>query len=430
MASLTGPSRTTQHDGLVTVEVPVSGPYGMTLGPGHNGRCGLIKQWDRLPNGKFGPIQVHGGVRLGDYVLRVNDLDVTTLSFKELKAAVIDSNLIHKILTFGSPSKYREILELKMGGKGLGGGAPGRDFTSAVRQARINKDGREPFAEYEIVCKLKLATSKVHKESSLKWSVWHRFSDFLALHNQLTAQLGWQLKDAKFPPKKSVVFNKLNITFIENRRNLLDAYWQQVIVIDRICDFGKHHANDALTDFLDVTHTMATNNAVGGTDVIAQTDDTEKQADSSAPQRRGSTRTAQRRGSLASQRNNKSNPKANRGTNNASPPPQIAAATPTPTATPSAATEIPEEYDRYFKMLKMHLPRAAVEQKMRAEGVDPSILDQYGAGDEAPPSAPPPPKAPAPSRADPIPSAPVSKPPKATGGRANLLADISKHRIE
>ena len=34
-----------------------------------------------------------------------------------------------------------------------------------------------------------------------------------------------------------------------------------------------------------------------------------------------------------------------------------------------------ERFAKYFKMLKMHLPRGAVEQKMRVEGLDPSILD-------------------------------------------------------
>ena len=34
-----------------------------------------------------------------------------------------------------------------------------------------------------------------------------------------------------------------------------------------------------------------------------------------------------------------------------------------------------EKFAKYFKMLKMHLPRGAVEQKMRVEGLDPSILD-------------------------------------------------------
>ena len=31
---------------------------------------------------------------------------------------------------------------------------------------------------------------------------------------------------------------------------------------------------------------------------------------------------------------------------------------------------------KYQKMLKMHLPRGAVEQKMRADGLDPALLDR------------------------------------------------------
>jgi hypothetical protein len=49
----------------------------------------------------------------------------------QAKAAITNSNLIHKVITFGSPAKYREILEHKLGGKGAGGGG-GKDFTSAV----------------------------------------------------------------------------------------------------------------------------------------------------------------------------------------------------------------------------------------------------------------------------------------------------------
>jgi hypothetical protein len=41
-----------------------------------------------------------------------------------------------------------------------------KNMNIKVRQARINKDGREPFAEYEVVCKLKLVTTKVWKENA------------------------------------------------------------------------------------------------------------------------------------------------------------------------------------------------------------------------------------------------------------------------
>lgn len=52
---------------------------------------------------------------------------------------------------------------------------------------------------------------------------------------------------------------------------------------------------------------------------------------------------------------------------------------PSPGSTPAAGSSFKLKddpaYAKYFKMLKMHLPRGAVEQKMAAEGVDTSVLD-------------------------------------------------------
>ncbi|KAJ8598579.1 hypothetical protein CTAYLR_001707 [Chrysophaeum taylorii] len=57
----------------------------------------------------------------------------------------------------------------------------------------------------------------------------------------------------------------------------------------------------------------------------------------------------------------------------------------------AAAVEEPEynEYAKYFKMLNMGLPLAAVQQKMRAEGMDPSVLDDSDDDDESVASLPP-----------------------------------------
>ena len=210
---------------------------------------------------------------------------------------ISDTNLLRKVITFGSPAKYHEILNKKAGGSlgggdfGSGAGSGGKDFISSVyicicklkharagdlrerksrrrggrdsyvtwialvsaavplrkvasidwiaavlsalsmgrtkpgalypvfkssiwllaccvisfksnhhqllqqpqvRQARINKESGSdgPIAEFEVVCKLRVVTNKVQKESTLKWSVWHRYSDFAALNAQLTKELG------------------------------------------------------------------------------------------------------------------------------------------------------------------------------------------------------------------------------------------------
>ncbi|KAH8076520.1 hypothetical protein JL721_526 [Aureococcus anophagefferens] len=57
-----------------------------------------------------------------------------------------------------------------------------------------------------------------------------------------------------------------------------------------------------------------------------------------------------------------------------------AALPPLPAAVPAAPGPA-DALAKYRKMLKMHLPRGAVEQKMRAEGVDPALLDEGGPAD-------------------------------------------------
>jgi hypothetical protein len=42
---------------------------------------------------------------------------------------------------------------------------------------------------------------------------------------------------------------------------------------------------------------------------------------------------------------------------------------------PAVAIKDDPKFAKYFKMLAMHLPRPAVEQKMKADGLDPKVLD-------------------------------------------------------
>ena len=179
-----GPKKSTQHDGRVAVEVDPSGPYGIQVEAGPDGQSAVIKAWEKV-GGKFGIVQRHGGVRIGDMVVRVNELDCVMLRFNNVMAAVNDGNKLKKSITFASPATYADMLARRKGG-GLAGGAlgaagaaRGEAFVSAVRQARINKDDvRNPYAEYEVVCKMTLASSKVAKASTLRWSSWQRYTAF------------------------------------------------------------------------------------------------------------------------------------------------------------------------------------------------------------------------------------------------------------
>ncbi len=57
------------------------------------------------------------------------------------------------------------------------------------------------FQEYEITCD--------HKEKSLAknvcylWRVWHRYSEFQVLDQELRKLLQWKMKPIEFPAKKS-----------------------------------------------------------------------------------------------------------------------------------------------------------------------------------------------------------------------------------
>ena len=104
-----------------------------------------------------------------------------------------------------------------------------------------------------------------------------------------------------------------------------------------------------------------------------------------------------------------------------------------------AAPTVDPKFAPYAMMRKL-LPEPALRHKMTADGFSDAEIDNYFAatapaddGGGAPTYAPPPPPtpaAPAPSKTDAPPPAPSKLPPKATGGRANLLADIAKRRVE
>ena len=46
----------------ISIEVPPDGPYGIRLGPDVGRHAAVILDWQRLPNGRDGIIQKHGGV--------------------------------------------------------------------------------------------------------------------------------------------------------------------------------------------------------------------------------------------------------------------------------------------------------------------------------------------------------------------------------
>lgn len=133
----TGVSRSTALGDIVPIPVPLMGPYGMLLESGEwnavvvclssslclpafrpvmtdeLGKSAVIKAWERLPDGKIGPVQKvsqaadheclcaravattqtgnalvfphqHGGVRIGDVLIAVNDTQLHDCPFSDV----------------------------------------------------------------------------------------------------------------------------------------------------------------------------------------------------------------------------------------------------------------------------------------------------------------------------------------------------------
>ena len=156
------------------------------------------------------------------------------------------------------------------------------NFLSIIKQARVAESGKK-YAEYEIASNLRVPAS-IHRDRVLKWSVWKRYSDFEALDSALRKSLGWQMDGIEFPSSHSLAFNKFSSTFIEQRKYVsdycmpaysffifsltihtvycfcrvdLNAYWQQLILIDKVVEFSKHHCSAELKAFLDVDAQIA-----------------------------------------------------------------------------------------------------------------------------------------------------------------------------
>jgi hypothetical protein len=90
----------------VTIQIPADGPYGVNLRPDENGNAAVVHSFDKPPNGKFGPIQKHGGIHYGDILCEINDTKLTSVLHSETLQMLNNRNTLKKILKFQSPKVY------------------------------------------------------------------------------------------------------------------------------------------------------------------------------------------------------------------------------------------------------------------------------------------------------------------------------------
>ena len=89
----------------VTVDVGQQGPYGALLRAGPGGNAAVLIAWERLPSGKFGPIQKSGGVRLGDILIRLNSVELHQRRFEDVMTMLRNPGILNKRLTFVSKER-------------------------------------------------------------------------------------------------------------------------------------------------------------------------------------------------------------------------------------------------------------------------------------------------------------------------------------
>lgn len=189
-----------------------------------DGKAAVIKAFEKLPSGKFGVIQKHGGVHSGDVLFAINEIVLDSVPHGDTIVMINDRNILKKTFKF---MNSREYYRKRRGGI-VNSSAIAENskssFLSSIRRYRVSNDEyNRKFAEYEIACQLRVPGSRVQKDIVHKWSVWKRYSEFEKLNAALRISLGWQIDGVDFPSPYTFSLNKLSPEFIEQRR-LVTSY--------------------------------------------------------------------------------------------------------------------------------------------------------------------------------------------------------------
>lgn len=420
-SSLRGPNTDTMAGDIVCVSVPPDGPYGIQLVADSDGQAAVVVSFETLPNGKFGPVQKHGGVHPGDVLFEINDNSLMNTKFDDAKKIILDRNTLKKVLKFMNSKEY---YRRKRGGSVRVNPTDSKsNFLSTIKRTRFSEEGGKQFVEYEIACQMRIAATKVQKDLIYQWSVWKRYSEFSSLHGELRRSLGWQMDGIEFPSSYTFVFNKMSPEFVEQRRDELKDYWQKVISIDKVTDFQKHHCSFELKAFLDVESQTKKEVAATADTIQENSEGGEIASNVAAPARRGSTRVMSRRLSAKPGAFSAEAAKALASDTATSQSTAAAAFASTPTnhMAPQTATNVSSTstvMTDNTPPVPPPRPSALVAAPTAAPTTAPAATKPTPAPVSAPTTAPPTQR----------PSGGDNLPPKPTGARANLLGSINALR--
>jgi len=118
---------------IVVLAVPAATALGILVEADREGHAAVVRSWERLPNGKFGPVQKHGGVHIGDVVMSINDTAVTQLPFSDVSNMLNDQAA--KTVKFISGAEHYRRKRGKVRPETKETKTP---FLSMVRKGRVN----------------------------------------------------------------------------------------------------------------------------------------------------------------------------------------------------------------------------------------------------------------------------------------------------
>ena len=458
---VTGPDVDTKTGDIVSIEVPNVGPYGITLGPDKSGQGAIIISWSKLPDGRFGTVQRHGGVHIGDAILMVNNSSLAHISHHDASRIITDGNILRKNLTFCSSREYYRLKSSRAFSTGQGiseylknASNSGDDppFTSFISRYRIKGEGQDKVVEYEIACQLRTISERLHTQQVYKWTIWKRYSDFVTVHKELTKFLGWQMEKIRVPPSHSMTWDKFNEAFIQKRKLELNDYWKTIMDLPRASDFTRTTNSSELRKFLDVDDVIRSQDSANeggaafaglidnGTSRGSVTTDTRNNVSSGkrASVRRGSVNmkgqslrraslrvSATTGGSVNSSSSGSARPTPNVTLDSEISSPTSIGAPPPPPPPPMSSSQVPPpssaiaspqssdpKFARYNMMRKTGLPVGAIHQKMMMDGISDNEINMFlyeGTNDMSISSPPPPATT---MTSPPPPGPPVGAPPQ------------------
>ena len=106
MASDFGPAKDTMVGEVVVITLSGTDQHGLVMQADRSGCCAVIKAMSRLPNGKFGVVQRHGGVHANDVLFSINDTLIENMPHNDCMTLLNDRNVLRKQLKFISSIEY------------------------------------------------------------------------------------------------------------------------------------------------------------------------------------------------------------------------------------------------------------------------------------------------------------------------------------